>query len=155
LSREGRTTAAPYRFEMAAWRSGMTRVAGVDEAGRGPLAGPVVAAAVGLSPGARVKGLDDSKVGAPEERGRVFEVIQKSALAVGVGMVDSEMIDRVNILQATRLAMAAALAGLAVEPELVLTDFVALAGLGCPQRNLVDGDRRSASVAAASILAKV
>jgi ribonuclease HII len=133
----------------------MTRIAGVDEAGRGPLAGPVVAAAVILAPGARIRGLDDSKLVAPEERERLFDVIRECAVAFGVGMVDPETIDRVNILEATRLAMAAALGGLGVEPELVLTDFVALGGLGCPQRNLVEGDRRSATVAAASILAKV
>ncbi len=146
---------APYRFESAAWRRGITRLAGVDEAGRGPLAGPVVAAAVVLPPGARITGVDDSKRLAPEERGRLFEVIRDRALAVGVGVVDHVTIDRINILEATRLAMAQALGALTMEPELVLTDFVAVPGLRCPQRNLVEGDRRSASVAAASIVAKV
>jgi len=146
---------APYRFELAAWRRGLTRVAGVDEAGRGPLAGPVVAAAVILPPGVRIKGVDDSKRLIPEERARLFDVIQSRALAVGVGMVDHETIDRINILEATRLAMRTALGSLPTIPELVLTDYVALAGLECPQRNLVEGDRRSASVAAASIVAKV
>src|SRR5262249_15397184 len=128
----------------------MTRVAGVDEAGRGPLAGPVVAAAVILAPGARIKGLDDSKVVAPEERERVFDVTEKAAGGGGVGRAAPHTLARANILRPPRLAMAAALAGLMVEPELVLTDFVALAGLGCPQRTLGDGDRRSATVAAAS-----
>jgi ribonuclease HII len=146
---------APYRFERAAWRRGVTRLAGVDEAGRGPLAGPVVAAAVVLPPGARIRGVDDSKRLAAEERGRLFEIIHERALGVGVGIVDQATIDRINILEATRLAMAQALAALDVEPELVLTDFVAVPGLRCPQRNLVGGDRRSASVAAASIIAKV
>jgi len=146
---------APYHFESAAWRRGITRLAGVDEAGRGPLAGPVVAAAVVLSPGARIAGVDDSKRVPPEERRRLFEVIRERALGVGVGVVDHQTIDRINILQATRLAMGQALGALGVEPELVLTDFVMLPGLGCPQRNLVEGDRRSASVAAASIIAKV
>jgi len=146
---------APYRFELAAWRRGLTRVAGVDEAGRGPLAGPVVAAAVILPPGVRIKGVDDSKRLIPEERARLFDVIQSRALAVGVGMVDHETIDRINILEATRVAMRTALGSLPTIPELVLTDYVALAGLECPQRNLVEGDRRSASVAAASIVAKV
>lgn len=149
------TEGAPYRLERAAWRRGLTRVAGVDEAGRGPLAGPVVAAAVVLPPGVRIRGVDDSKRLAPEERERLFDIIRECAVAVGVGMTDPITIDRVNILEATRLAMARALAGLEVEPELVLTDFVTVPGLCCPQRNLVRGDRRSASVAAASIVAKV
>lgn len=146
---------APYRFESAAWRRGLTRVAGVDEAGRGPLAGPVVAAAVVLEPGARIAGVDDSKRLPPEERRRLFDVIRARAVGVAVAVVDHVTIDRINILQATRLAMGQALAALEVEPELVLTDFVAVPDLRCPQRNLVGGDRRSASVAAASIIAKV
>jgi len=146
---------APYRLEAVAWRRGLRHVAGLDEAGRGPLAGPVVAAAVVLAPGVRIAGLDDSKRLLPEERARLFGLIRARALGVGVGVVDAETIDRVNILQATRLAMGAALAELTVAPELVLTDFVALQGLACPQRNLVRGDQRSATVAAASIIAKV
>jgi ribonuclease HII len=146
---------APYRFESAAWRRGITRLAGVDEAGRGPLAGPVVAAAVVLPPGARIPGVDDSKRLLPEERERLFDLIRSRAVGVGVAVVDHLTIDRINILQATRLAMGQALASLALEPELVLTDFVDVPGLRCPQRNLIEGDRRSASVAAASIIAKV
>ncbi len=146
---------APYRFEQAAWRRGLTRVAGVDEAGRGPLAGPVVAAAVILPPGGRIEGVDDSKRLTAEERTQLYDVIGARAVAVGVGMADPATIDRLNILEATRLAMRQALAALAAAPELVLTDYVALDGLGCPQKNLVQGDRRSASVAAASIVAKV
>lgn len=146
---------APYHFESAAWRRGVTRLAGVDEAGRGPLAGPVVAAAVVLPPGARIAGVDDSKRLLPEERQRLFDVIRERALGVGIAIVDHLTIDRINILQATRLAMGQALSALGAEPELVLTDFVMVPGLRCPQRNLVEGDRRSASVAAASIIAKV
>jgi ribonuclease HII len=146
---------APYHFESAAWRRGISRLAGVDEAGRGPLAGPVVAAAVVLAPGVRIAGVDDSKRLLPEERQRLFDLIQERAVGVGVGIVDHLTIDRINILQATRLAMGQALGALGKEPELVLTDFVTVPGLRCPQRNLVEGDRRSASVAAASIIAKV
>mgnify|MGYP001576043801 CR=1 FL=1 len=127
----------------------------MDEAGRGPLAGPVVAAAVILAPGSPIEGLDDSKRVAPAERERLFDLIRERAVAVGVGTADAATIDRVNILEATRLAMGEALAGLGLAPELVLTDHVALRGLGCPQRNLVRGDQRSATVAAASIIAKV
>ena len=146
---------APYRYEARAWRSGVGRVAGIDEAGRGPLAGPVVAAAVILAPDRRVANLADSKLLTPERREELFLVIHERALAVGVSAVDHETIDRVNILEATRRAMAGALAALSVVPELVITDFVALPALPCPQRNLVAGDRRCASVAAASIVAKV
>ncbi len=146
---------APYRLERAAWRRGLTRVAGVDEAGRGPLAGPVVAAAVVLAPDVKIKGVDDSKRLEAERREELYEAIRERAVAWAVGIVDPPTIDRINILEATRVAMRAALDGLAVLPELVLTDFVEVRGLECPQTNLVRGDQRSASVAAASIVAKV
>jgi ribonuclease HII len=146
---------APYRFEARAWRAGLLRVAGVDEAGRGPLAGPVVAAAVIMAPERRVRGVADSKLLTPDRREALFALIQERAVAVGVGVVDHLTIDRVNILEATRLAMQQALAGLTVAPDLVITDFVSLRSCPCPQRNLVDGDARCASVAAASIVAKV
>jgi ribonuclease HII len=131
------------------------RVAGVDEAGRGPLAGPVVAAAVILAPGTVIRGVDDSKRLMPAERERLYGAIQSRAIAWAVGIVDPVTIDRINILEATRVAMRTALMSLPVVPELVLTDFVEVHGLDCPQRNLVDGDQRSATVAAASIVAKV
>jgi ribonuclease HII len=130
-------------------------VAGVDEAGRGPLAGPVVASAVILGRDARIRGLDDSKLLPPEERERLYDEIRGRAVAVGIGACDAGTIDRINVLEATRAAMREALGALGTPPELVLTDFVALPGLPWPQRNLVRGDRRSASVAAASIVAKV
>lgn len=146
---------APYHFEARAWRLGSARIAGLDEAGRGPLAGPVVAAAVIIAPERRIRRLADSKLLTPERREELYAVILAQALAVGVGIVDHETIDRVNILEATRQAMLEALRGLPVLPDLVITDFVALRDLPCPQRNLVDGDFRCASVAAASIVAKV
>jgi ribonuclease HII len=148
-------TAAPYRYEAKAWRTGLSRIAGVDEAGRGPLAGPVVAAAVVIAPDRRIRGLADSKVLPAERREELFAVIHERAVAVGVGVVDHLTIDRINILEATRVAMGQALAALVVAPELIITDFVALRDCACPQRNLVDGDARCASVAAASIVAKV
>lgn len=147
--------AAPYHYEARAWRGGLTRVAGLDEAGRGPLAGPVVAAAVIVAPERRIRGVADSKLLTPEHREELFHLIHERALAVGIGIVDHETIDRVNILQATRLAMLEAVRGLAMPPDLIITDFVTLTGVPCPQRNLVDGDARCASVAAASIVAKV
>jgi len=146
---------APYHYEAKAWGAGLVRVAGLDEAGRGPLAGPVVAAAVILTSDRRVRKLCDSKLLSPERREELFGEITARAIAIGVGIVDHETIDRVNILQATRLAMVEALRGLAVAPDLVITDFVNLPGLTCPQKNLVDGDQRCATVAAASIIAKV
>ena len=146
---------ASYRYEARAWRTGVCRVAGVDEAGRGPLAGPVVAAAVVLDPERRIKGLCDSKLLLPADREELFGVISERALASGVGIVDHETIDRINILRATEQAMLDALARLSVAPDLVITDFVRLAPLACPQRNLVNGDGRCATVAAASIVAKV
>ena len=148
-------SAAPYRYEAKAWKTGLSRIAGVDEAGRGPLAGPVVAAAVVIAPDRRIRGVADSKVLPPERREELFAVIHERAVAVGVGIVDHLTIDRINILEATRVAMGQALAALAVVPDLIITDFVALRACPCPQRNLVDGDARCASVAAASIVAKV
>ena len=109
-------------------------MAGVDEAGRGPLAGPVVAAAVILEAGTRIKGVDDSKRLTPEQRKELDGVIRTRAVSIGVGIMDSRTIDRVNILEATRRAMRLALGALGQEPELVLTDFVFLDGLPCPPR---------------------
>jgi len=146
---------APYRYERAAWRSGLKQVAGVDEAGRGPLAGPVVAAAVILDPDRRVKGLDDSKRLTPAQRERLFEQILERAPGLGIGIVDPQTIDRVNILEATRLAMYEALGKLTPRPDLVLIDALRLPALTLRQKPLIKGDRRSASIAAASIVAKV
>jgi ribonuclease HII len=115
----------------------------------------VVAAAVVIAPDRRIKGLCDSKVLPAEKREALFAIIRERAIAVGVGVVDHLTIDRINILEATRVAMMEALAGLTLVPELVITDFVKLRECPCPQRNLVDGDARCATVAAASIIAKV
>ena len=115
----------------------------------------MVAAAVVFPPGTRIDGVDDSKRLTPVGREELDTVIRARAMAVGIGLVDAATIDRVNVLEATRRAMGRALDALGVEPDLVLIDFVALEGLPCPQRNLVRGDQRSATVAAASIIAKV
>lgn len=146
---------ASYRFEHQAWRAGLARVAGVDEAGRGPLAGPVVAAAVILTPDRRIPGLADSKQLSPLRRMALCALIRARALAVGVGVVGPAAIDRLNVLEATRRAMRVALARLGLAPDLVITDFVPVPGLTCPQWNLVRADARCATVAAASIVAKV
>jgi ribonuclease HII len=115
----------------------------------------VIASAVTLNPERRIKGLQDSKLLSPLEREFLFERIEEAALSVGVGIVDPETIDRVNILQATRLAMLEAVGKLTAPPELILIDALTLPSLPCPQKALIKGDRRSASIAAASIIAKV
>lgn len=144
-----------YAQERGAWARGVW-VAGVDEVGRGPLAGPVVAAAVILDPTAPVEGLRDSKLLTFRQRRRLAREIRVHALAWAVGRVGPRRIDTVNVLQATWFAMRAALARLRVAPGLVLVDGnLRIPGVTCAQRAIVGGDRRSASVAAASILAKV
>ena len=144
-----------YAQERGAWAQGVW-VAGVDEVGRGPLAGPVVAAAVILDPTAPIDGLRDSKLLSSRQRRRLAREIRIHALAWSVGRVGPRRIDEVNVLQATWVAMRAALARLRLAPGLVLVDgHLRIPGVTCTQRAIVAGDRRSASVAAASILAKV
>jgi ribonuclease HII len=144
-----------YAQERGAWARGLW-VAGVDEVGRGPLAGPVVAAAVILDPTAPVDGLRDSKLLTFRQRRRLSREIRVHALAWAVGRVGPRRIDNVNVLQATWYAMRAALGRLRIPPGLVLVDgHLRIPGVACTQRAIIGGDRRSASVAAASILAKV
>jgi ribonuclease HII len=144
-----------YAQEGAAWARGL-RVAGVDEVGRGPLAGPVVAAAVVLDPAAPIDGLRDSKLLTARQRRRLARVIRRCAVAWAVGRVGPARVDTINVLEATWRAMRAALDRLAVPPDLVLVDGrLRIPGIAWPQRAIVKGDRRCASIAAASILAKV
>src|SRR5436305_3429698 len=131
------------------------RICGVDEAGRGPLAGPVMAAAVILDKKRIPKGLNDSKQLAEETREELFPRIMEMAVAVGVGQASVDEIDLVNIRQATHLAMARAVRALAVAPEFALVDGNDAPALHCKCDTLVDGDARSLSIAAASIIAKV
>jgi ribonuclease HII len=142
-------------FEQEARRCGYRRIAGVDEAGRGPLAGPVVAAAVILPFRCRLIGADDSKQLSVSERDRLYAAIMDRAVCVGVGSSTAEEIDRINILEATKLAMRRALAELSPAPDYVLIDAVALAGVAMPIRPIIKGDALSLSIAAASIVAKV
>jgi ribonuclease HII len=142
-------------FEKSARNSGFRFIAGIDEAGRGPLAGPVVAAAVILPEGRVIPGLMDSKQVPEPERERLFEIIQVQAVSFGIGIVDERTIDEVNILQASLLAMEHALAAMKLKPDYLLLDAVSLPRVRLPQKPLVKGDCRSASIAAASILAKV
>ncbi len=142
-------------FELEARRRGYRRVAGLDEAGRGPLAGPVVAAAVILPTRCRLSGIDDSKQISESERTRLYEVIVRRARAVAVGVATEQEIDRVNILEATRLAMRRALASLTLPADYLLIDAVTLSHLAIPSRSIIKGDMLSMSIAAASIVAKV
>lgn len=148
--------------EMALWKQGYSIVAGLDEAGRGCLAGPVVAAAVILPECAdpntlltQLAGVNDSKQLSAANRERLYDVIMQHALAVGVGMGSVELIDEINILQATKQAMRFALAQLAISPQALLLDALLLSDLTLPQRSIIKGDARCLSIAAASIIAKV
>jgi len=141
------------RFERAARKLGWTRIAGIDEAGRGALFGPVVAAAVILNPKRRIVGLDDSKKLAPERRAKLAARIREHALAWAVAEVDAQRIDAWNIYQASRQAMTAALQQLTTTPDYLLIDAMQLDVL-IEQNSLIKGDARSISIAAASILAK-
>jgi ribonuclease HII len=144
-----------YRRERALARKLGGPVAGLDEVGRGPLAGPVVAAAVVLPPRGRFPGLDDSKALEPAERERLFAEILERALAVGVGWATSAEVDRRNILRASHRAMARAAARLRVCPVHLLVDGLPVEGLPVPHTAIVQGDARCACIAAASIVAKV
>jgi ribonuclease HII len=141
------------RFERAARKLGWTRIAGLDEAGRGALFGPVVAAAVILNPKRRIVGLDDSKKLAAERRTELAERIRVYALAWAVAEIDAQRIDAWNIYQASRQAMTAALQLLSIQPDYLLIDAMQLDVL-TEQKSLIKGDARSVSIAAASILAK-
>ena len=151
---EGQRLRVMLRFETALWTQGTAFVAGVDEAGMSPLAGPVAAAAVILAPGTRLPGVDDSKKLDARERERLAPIIRERALAYAVAFAEVEEIDRLNIYWAGLLAMRRAIAGLAKTPEHVLVDGRKLRGLTVPQQPIVKGDAKSLSIAAASILAK-
>lgn len=145
-----------YEFEKAAVNSGFSCVCGVDEAGRGPLAGPVCAAAVILPAGAAIEGLDDSKKLTEKKRERLYDIIKQTAVAYSVAYGTLEEIETVNILEATYLAMNRAIEGLTVKPDFALIDGNRVPrGIKIPCETIVKGDSRSMSVAAASVLAKV
>jgi ribonuclease HII len=143
------------QFECHARQSGYRMIAGIDEAGRGPLAGPVVAAAVILPPDYRHPEINDSKQLTPGKRERLHEVIKADALAVGIGVVEAFVIDRMNILQATLMAMRDAVLDLSQPPDYLLVDGKNRIDVRTPQETIIRGDARSISVAAASIIAKV
>ena len=149
------TSATMWEIEDSIYDQGLQVICGVDEAGRGPLAGPVCAAAVILPRGLEIPGLNDSKKLSDKRRRELFPQIQKQALAFGIGFASEKEIDDINILQATFLAMERALAQLPVKPELVLIDGNREKDFGIPVKTVVKGDSLSANIAAASILAKV
>jgi ribonuclease HII len=142
-------------FERELWSAGKEYIAGVDEVGRGPLAGPVVTAAVILPKDFSLLGVDDSKKLSPKRREELFEQIKEAAVCWAIGRREPDRIDAVNILEATKEAMLDAVKALPVRPDHVLIDAVRLQGLDMPQTSIIKGDARSVSIAAASILAKV
>ena len=144
-----------WEIEDAYFADGIELICGVDEAGRGPLAGPVCAAAVILPPHIQLPGLNDSKKLTDKRRRELYPLIKEAAVAYGIGFASQEEIDEINILQATYLAMERAIAQLAVSPEQLLIDGNRAKEFGIPTRTVVKGDSLSASIAAASVLAKV
>lgn len=144
-----------WKIEDELFGKGIMSICGVDEAGRGPLAGPVCAAAVILPPHLEIPGLDDSKKLSDKRRRELFPLIKEQAIAYGIGLASHEEIDRINILQATFLAMQRAINQLEGKAEFALIDGNREKDFGLPVMTVVKGDSRSASIAAASILAKV
>lgn len=142
-------------YERECYRKGYKLVAGIDEVGRGPLAGPVVAAAVILGEGVLIPGVKDSKKLTEEKREYLSEEIKAKALCWSIGIIDEKVIDEINILNATFLAMKKALEGLSVKPDYILLDAVTLKDVDIPQKSIIKGDALSLSIAAASIIAKV
>ena len=144
-----------WAIEKEFYEKGYSCICGVDEAGRGPLAGPVCAAAVILPPNLELPGLNDSKKLSDKKRRELYPIIKEKALAYGIAFADHKEIDEINILQATYLAMERALAQLSVKPDMALIDGNRAKDFGLPVTTVVHGDALSANIAAASILAKV
>ncbi len=142
-------------FEKKAFKNGCSMIAGIDEAGRGPLAGPVVAAAVILPTSFHVPGITDPKKVTSKKRSYLYEKIYEHSVSIGIGIVDPIEIDRINILKASLLAMAMSVKNLAPQPDCLLVDGTFLIPSTLPQKPIPKGDARSISIAAASIVAKV
>jgi len=143
------------RYENYYFDSGLKSVAGLDEVGRGPLAGPVVACCVVLQKGTLIEGVTDSKKLSEKRRNEVFWEIKRKALDIGMGRVDEAAIDKINILNATKLAMMEAFNNLKKKPDVLLIDYVTLDNAGCVTESIVKGDEKCISIGAASIVAKV
>lgn len=144
-----------FDLEKQAMSEGYDIICGVDEAGRGPLCGPVCAAAVILPTDCEIEGINDSKKLSEKKREQLFDIITEKALAYSIQMVDAATIDEINILQATFLAMRTAVENLSVKPDMALIDGNGKPGLAIAERTVIKGDAKSVSIAAASILAKV
>lgn len=142
------------KYEKELYKKDITLIAGVDEVGRGPLVGPVVAAAVILPKNYQLDGLTDSKKLSEKKRNQFYEILWKDAVAIGIGKIDAKKIDEVNIYEASKLAMIEALNNLEVKPEHVLIDAMPLS-LDIPSTSIIHGDALSLSIAAASVIAKV
>ena len=145
---------AMLRYEKDLYSEGISLIAGVDEVGRGPLAGPVVAAAVILPKNCKIKGLNDSKKIPKKKHQEIFQAVKDNALAIAIGIMDNQIIDQVNIYEATKLAMKEAISQLDPQPEHLLIDAMEL-DLPISQTSIIKGDANSLSIAAASIVAKV
>lgn len=143
-----------YEYERELIKKGIKLIAGVDEVGRGPLVGSVVTAAVILPVNYKLEGLTDSKKLTPKKRDKFYDIIMNDAISVSIGMKDNNVIDEVNIYEATKLAMMDAINGLSVKPEHVLIDAMPL-DLDIPHTSIIKGDAKSLSIAAASVIAKV
>ena len=143
-----------YQYEKELIDKGIKLIAGVDEVGRGPLVGPVVTAAVILPVNYKLEGLTDSKKLTEKKRDKFYDIIKKDAISIGIGIKDNEVIDEVNIYEATKLAMMEAINNLKVKPEHVLIDAMPL-DLEIPNTSIIKGDAKSLSIAAASVIAKV
>jgi len=152
---EGRRLSRLCAFEQPLWEQGITLVGGCDEVGMAPLAGPVIAAAVILAPGCRIKGVNDSKQLTPEERDELEPEIRAKAVAVGIGRAEVTEIDTINIYRAGLLALKRAVLALSPQPQHLLIDARKLDGLGMPQQPIIKGDAKSITIGAASIVAKV
>ncbi len=144
-----------WDYENIIFKRGIELIAGIDEVGRGPLAGPVVAAAVILKKDVFIEGIDDSKKLSEAKRDMLFDIIQANAISIGIGIVDNHIIDEINIYNATKLAMGYAIENLNIRPEFLLIDAVTLTDIHINQQALIKGDSKSISIAAASIIAKV
>ncbi|MFR4161366.1 MAG: ribonuclease HII [Paraclostridium sordellii] len=142
-------------FENEGYEKGFTYIGGIDEAGRGPLAGPVVAAVVVFKPGTKIEGINDSKKLSEAKRDELFEIIKEEALDYGIGIVQKDEIDEYNILNATYMAMKKAVNCLKQKPDYLLVDAAHIPDVDIEQKSIIKGDSKSISIAAASILAKV
>lgn len=142
-------------YEQELYEKGLKLIAGTDEVGRGPLVGPVVAAAVILPENYYLEGLDDSKKLTEKKREKYYDIIYKDAISIGIGIVDAKTIDEINILEASRLAMKKATEDLKIKPEYILSDAMKLDNQSIPYKDIIHGDALSESIAAASVIAKV